>query len=287
MGKGYGKMLLRFLSGIIGIPLMILLVFTGDGTLFVLGIGLISVLGILEFYKGVRTVGADPQVWVGLASAFLFLFSARQEFRSQGFSLPGVLTAFVIATLSLELVRPNRAPVKNLGATFLGVIYVAWLLSYLIAINSIKGSMALHMGTFTHDVRMGAWLVLYVTFVVWASDTSAYLVGRKWGKRKFAPKLSPGKSWEGFIAGIGASVIMSFLMSRPLHISCVNSLMLGLGIGIAGVIGDLAESAMKRDIGVKDFGTILPGHGGVLDRFDGLLFAAPLFYYYVKLFLRY
>jgi phosphatidate cytidylyltransferase len=278
-------MLMRFISGLIGIPLLILLVYTGEGIPFVLGVGVISVIALLEFNRGVRRIGADPQDWLGLASVLLFLFSAQHGFKAERFSLSGVLTVFVIAALVVELLRPHRSPIKNLGSTFLGVVYVGWLFSYLIAINSIPGRF--HLAGSTHTVRGGAWLVLYITFVAWASDTGAYLIGRKWGTHKLVPHLSPGKSWEGLIAGIGSAIVMSIIMGKPIGMSWISAIMLGIGIAIAGVVGDLAESAMKRDIGIKDFGSIMPGHGGILDRFDSLLFAAPLFYYYITLFLGY
>lgn len=275
-------MLVRFVSGLIGIPLLIVLVFVSDGSPFILGIAVISIIGLMEFYKGVRKAGADPQEWVGVASAFLFLFAARHQFQEKFFSTPGVLTLFVIITLIIELTRKNRAPIRNLGATLLGAVYVGWLFSYLVAINSVPGQ-ALHMKYIPMPVRLGGWLVLYISFSTWASDTGAFLVGRKWGKRKLAPALSPGKTWEGFFAGMISATVMSVLMSRPMGIPLLHAVVLGLGICIAGVIGDLAESSIKRDIGIKDFGTIMPGHGGILDRFDSLLFAAPLFYYYITL----
>jgi phosphatidate cytidylyltransferase len=275
-------MLLRFLSGVVGIPLLIVLIFTGDGTPFILGIAVMSIIGLLEFYKGVRNTGADPQIWAGVASAFLFLFAARHQFQEHFFSTPGVLTLFVIITLMIELMRKNRAPVKNLGATFLGVIYVGWLFSYLVATNSVPGK-ALHISLIPMPLRYGAWLVLYICFSTWAADTAAFFVGRKWGTHKLAPTLSPGKSWEGFYGGLVGSTVMSVLMSRPLGIPLREAVVLGVGICIAGVVGDLAESSIKRDIGVKDFGSMMPGHGGILDRFDSLLFAAPLFYYYITL----
>lgn len=277
-------MLLRFLSGIIGIPLLILLVFTVDGIPFTLGIAVISVIGLYEFYQGVRKTGADPQEWVGLASGFLFLFSAMQRFHSVRFSLPGVLTLLVIATLIIELFRKNRAPIKNLGATLLGAVYVGWLFSYLVAINSINGIISPFGPHFT--LRMGGWLVLYVTFTVWAADTGAYLVGGKWGRHRLTPTLSPGKSWEGLAAGLASSMAMSVIMCQAVGIPIIHALVLGFALCAAGLVGDLAESSLKRDIGIKDFGSFLPGHGGVLDRFDGLLFAAPLFYYYVTLVLH-
>jgi len=278
-------MLLRFASGIIGIPLLIVLVFVREGIPFILGVGLISIIGLYEFYRGIRKTGAEPQEWVGLASAFLFLFSARHQFQTERFSLPGVLTLFVIATLTIELLRPNRAPIKNLGSTFLGAVYVGWLFSYLVAIRSIGGDF--HVRGVPWPISNGAWLVLFVVFAAWAADTGAYLVGRKWGRRRLAPVLSPGKSWEGMLAGFASSIVMSLIMGEVMGMQWTSSVILGLGIGIASLIGDLAESAIKRDIGIKDFGSILPGHGGILDRFDGLLFAAPMFYYYVTLVLGY
>jgi phosphatidate cytidylyltransferase len=286
-------MLLRFLSGIIGIPLLIILVFVQEGTPYVLGIGIISIIGLYEFYKGVRHTGAEPQEWVGFTSALLFLFAAINKFDAKGFSIPGVITLFVIATLVIEMMRENRAPIKNLGSTFLGAIYVGWLFSYLVALRSLKGDPMLfpdayfHLRGFPLPIPVGGWLVLYVAFTGWAADTGAYLVGIKIGKHKLAPHLSPGKSWEGFLAGLASALLMSFLMGNAMGIPLKHTMVLGFAIGVASVVGDLAESSLKRDIGIKDFGSILPGHGGILDRFDGLLFAAPLFYYYVTLILKY
>jgi len=274
-------LLRRFVSGIIGIPLLIILVFVKEGFPFILGVGLISAIGLYEFYRGVRQTGAEPQEWVGLASAMLFLFAARQQFHAERFTLPGVLTIFVIATLTIELLRKNRAPIKNLGSTFLGAVYVGWLFSYLVGIRSIHGSF--HLRGVPWPIPNGAWLVLFVVFAAWAADTGAYLVGRKWGRHRLVPILSPGKSWEGMFAGFASSILMSIIMGRAMGMPWAHTVALGIGIGVASLIGDLAESGIKRDLGIKDFGSILPGHGGILDRFDGLLFAAPLFYYYVTL----
>ncbi len=278
-------MLKRFVSAFIGIPLLVLLVFMERGLPFILAVGLLSLIGLYEFYRGVRKTGAEPQEWVGLASAMLFMFVARYEFNAPRFSLSGVLTIFVLVTLTIELFRPNRAPIKNLGSTFLGAVYVGWLFSYLIATRSIQGQ--LHLYGSARHIPTGAWLVIFVVFASWATDTGAYLVGRKWGKHRMAPMLSPGKTWEGFFAGLASSMAMSLLLGGSMGMPIVHTLVLGLLITVASVIGDLAESSIKRDIGIKDFGSILPGHGGILDRFDGLLFAAPIFFYYVTLVLKY
>ena len=272
------------MSGLIGIPLLLILVFVKEGFPFIIAVGLMSLIALNEFYRGIRRTGADPQEWVGLCSAVLFLYAACHEFK-EWFRLPAVLSLFVVATLSYEMVRKNRNPIKNIGSTFLGVVYVGWLFSYLVALRSIQG--VVHPDGIHWTVSTGAWMVLYVVFVAWAADSGAYFVGRKFGKHKLTPVLSPNKSWEGAIAGLVSAVVMSGLMGHTIGISWINIVIIGIGICIVSIIGDLAESSIKRDIGIKDFGGILPGHGGILDRFDGLLFAAPLFYYYIKLFLGY
>ena len=276
-------MIARIISGLVGIPLLVLLVFTEQGLPFILGVGVISIIGLLEFYDGIEKTGARPQIWLGLTCAFLFLFAARQGLKSLEFELPAVITLLVIVSLTVELVRPNRAPIKNLGATFLGAVYVGWLFSYLVALRSLSGEV--HVSLVNRVLPLGAWLVLYVVFTAWAADTGGFFIGRKFGRHKLAPVLSPQKSWEGLIAAVVASSLMSALMGGLIGWPWWRTIPVGIGIALVSVVGDLAESAMKRDIGIKDFGTVLPGHGGILDRFDGLLFAAPLFYYYVIAFL--
>lgn len=278
-------MLMRFVSGMIGIPLLIVLVFVEEGLPFVLGVGLISVMGLYEFYHGVRKTGAEPQEWVGLACALLFLLAARNRFDAAGFSMPGVLTLFVVGALVIELLRKNRAPIRNLGGTFLGAVYVGWLFSYLVAIRSIDSQF--HISGIPWAISNGAWFVLFVVFAAWAADTGAYLIGRKWGRHRLAPALSPGKSWEGLVAGIVSSIAVTIAMAQAMGMPYLHGAALGLAIAVASLVGDLAESSLKRDIGIKDFGSVLPGHGGILDRFDGLLFAAPLFYYLVTFLLGY
>lgn len=283
-GTGIGDMLLRIVSGVIGIPLLVLLVFIKQGLPFILGVGLISVIGLNEFYRGVRKTGARPQEWLGLASALLFLFAARQGFKSVGFELPAVLTLLVLASLTVELIRRDRAPIRNLGATLLGAVYVGWLFSYLVALRSVPGHTP--VAGLGRELPLGAWLVLYIIFTAWAADTGSYFIGRRFGRHKLTPVLSPGKSWEGLLAGIAASIAMSAVMGGLIGIPWGRVFIIGIGVALVNLVGDLAESSMKRDIGIKDFGSLLPGHGGILDRFDGLLFAAPLFYYYVAIILR-
>lgn len=277
--------LVRFAAACVGIPLLIVLLLVRDGFPFVIALSLVSMIGLREFYQGIRKTGASPQDWVGMASSLLFVFAARNEYHTERFGLSGILTIFVIVSLSFELLRKDRDPVKNLGSTFLGAIYVGWLFSYLVAIRSLQGTF--HFNRLSFVIPSGAWLVLFVVFAAWAADTGSYLVGGKWGTHKMTPTISPGKTWEGCFAGIASSVIVALVMGCAMHMSWQHSLIAGFGISIASVIGDLAESSIKRSIGIKDFGSLLLAHGGILDRFDGLLFAAPLFYYYLKIFVGY
>jgi len=129
--------------------------------------------------------------------------------------------------------------------------------------------------------EFGLWAIVAVMFTVFVGDTFAYLVGRAVGRHRMAPAISPGKSWEGFAAGTIAAVIVPFLLlyrDRDEFLSVGELLALGVAVAVAGVLGDLFESAVKRDLGVKDSGRILGGHGGMLDRLDALLFAGPVAY---------
>jgi phosphatidate cytidylyltransferase len=278
-------LLMRFVSGFIGIPLLIVLVFTKNGLPFILAVGVLSLIGLYEFYTSARKVGIKPQEWAGVVSVLLFILTATNKLNIESFVLKGISTLFIIATLTFELLRKDRAPIKNLGATYLSVVYVGWLFSYLVAIRGINGTF--HINAIPQGIPTGAWLVLFVIFAAWAADTGAYLVGRKWGNHKLAPNLSPGKTWEGMWAGLASSVLISILMGAGLDIPLIHRFILGMAIGISSLVGDLVESSVKREVGIKDFGSILPGHGGILDRFDGLFFAAPMFYYYTTLILKF
>jgi phosphatidate cytidylyltransferase len=176
------------------------------------------------------------------------------------------------------VVRRETEPLVNTGVTLLGVFYAGWLMSYLIQLRSFPGFISPSPFPST---PFGAWVVLYVMAMTWTTDAGAYFVGRRFGKHKLAPSLSPNKTIEGSIGGIFFAVLMGLAWGRWINIPIVHCVVLGILCGVLGQIGDLCESAMKRDVGIKDFGGIMPGHGGVLDRFDSLLFTAPVCYYYL------
>ena len=125
--------------------------------------------------------------------------------------------------------------------------------------------------------------MLYISVCVWSCDTFAFLIGRKFGTRKLAPRLSPNKTVEGSMGGMIGAMLTGMAFGHWIHVPLLHGLIVGAIAGVFGQLGDLLESAMKREVNVKDFGDIMPGHGGVLDRFDSLIFAAPLAYLYLRL----
>lgn len=171
-----------------------------------------------------------------------------------------------------------------------GFVYIGLLMSSLVWMRGLTLHFAntsdlvsypwLYVSPF-EPVEVGAWLMLFVAVCVWATDTGAYLFGKRFGRRKLAPTLSPGKTVEGSLGGVALALLTSALFGAWIHLPLGHSLVIGAIAGIMGQWGDLFESALKRELGVKDFGNIMPGHGGALDRFDSLLFVTPLAFCYL------
>ncbi len=276
-------MLARVLTGVVGLPLAIFLIFYPGGLPFAVAIGIVSILGALEFYGGVRKNGARPVEWAGLIAVALFVVAARTYERSTiGAIFPAVLTLLLILSFCHELLRKNRAPLINVGTTVFGAIYVGWMISQLVALRGIEGR---DISVLSFSASAGAWLVMLTFFGTWACDTGAYFIGRAYGRTKLAPKLSPNKTIEGSIGGLACSIILTVVIGTIINLPPQHSLALGALFGILTQLGDLSESAIKRELGIKDFGAIVPGHGGILDRFDSILFTGPVAYYYALLFL--
>ncbi len=159
-----------------------------------------------------------------------------------------------------------------------GLGYIGMLFGSFVAVRALSGSVTVSgLGV----QERGAWLMLHVAVCVWATDTFAYLVGKAIGKHKLAPSLSPGKTREGSLGGLLGAIVAGMTFSAWIHQPLILGIALGVLAGTIGQIGDLFESALKRERGIKDFGSLLPGHGGVLDRFDSLLFVTPFAYWVV------
>ena len=275
-------MLTRVLTALVGIPLAVVLIFRDDPMPFAVAIGLVSALGALEFYGNVRKAGVRPVEWAGVAAVVLLAVSARSYDRSSiGSLFPAVLTLLLILSFFVELIRKERAPIVNIGATIFGAIYVGWLISHIVALRQI--SRPIQIGSY--ETQVGAVMVMLTFLCTWASDTGAYFIGRTYGKKKLTPKLSPNKTIEGSVAGFVCSILIAVIAGTIIKLPPQHSLALGAIFGLLTQLGDLSESAIKRELGIKDFGTIVPGHGGILDRFDSLLFTGPAAFYYAVLFL--
>ena len=303
----------RVLVALVGIPLILLLV-TAGGFYFFGFVAVVSALALHEFYGLARKRGAFPQVVLGLLVGFLvnavFLharFSALilGALQSGGVAppWPGMTQVFLILLLlavplmlAVELFRNRGSALFNVATTLLGIGYVSLFFGSLVGLRELfvpaDFPVYLHFQVPGPSVpeevtatiyRWGGLTVISIFASIWCCDSAAYFAGRALGRHKLFPRVSPHKTWEGAIAGV-VFAVAAFLAARALvlpYLSAGSAAVCGLIVGIFGQIGDLAESLMKRDAGVKDSSSIIPGHGGVLDRFDSLMFVSPLIYFYL------
>jgi len=263
-------LLKRLLVAFVFIPVFIFLIFKGGYFFLALVCAVIGV-GLFEFYQGAAKSQKDPPLKnsVILRNILLGLcIPVAVYFKGEGI-LPFVITLIIFIIFFSELLRFNPphselSVVLSLG----GILYISYLFSYIIIIREIP--------------QMGERLVITVLFATWMGDTGAFTVGSIFGKHKFFPVYSSQKSIEGFIGAIFFSLIAMFISTLWVHFPILHVIVLGIIAGVGGEMGDFFESMLKRGLGIKDFGRILPGHGGVLDRFDSLFFTVPCFFYYIK-----
>lgn len=285
----------RILTSLVGVPLILVLLFWPGGLPWFCFVAAVMAMAIYEFTKALWAKGIYVH-WIALAvaGATTLFCGAPRPGESFGaldsqtlhriHNWVSIETAAVLIMLLLagDLIWNRRAPLKNLGATFVGMVWITFAMPFLVQIRGVGVLMETRGGQPFFEMPFGipirAWLVLSVLLVIWAGDSGAYFVGRAIGKHKMAPAISPNKTWEGAIGGLAASWLVGHWMVNHVGLYTGLALVFGLIVGAAGQIGDLFESAIKREIGIKDFGNLLPGHGGVLDRFDSLLFAAPVAY---------
>ncbi len=229
--------------------------------------------GLWEFYALSRRCGAEPQRMLGFSIALaVFLAGIAAVTPEMGEAGRWVVMAkifsqyFLLLALPLllivELFRFRERPILNIGATLLGVVYVALPLAMILYIPRAFGG-------------WNPWMVLFFIFTIWANDVFAYLVGMAIGRHRLCERISPKKSWEGFFGGVAGAVAMGYAASVVLDHPATLWCGLAFVASITGVLGDLVESMFKRRADVKDSGNLIPGHGGVLDRFDALLLATP------------
>ena len=251
----------RFRTGFVYIVVSVVCVLASEWTTLAL---LVAMAGITagEFYYMLRQDAKLPNEMLGIIAAMLYPVSVFF------LGLNGALYVSLALLLALIVwyVFWMRARVPDVGVSFFGAAYCGMLLSGIIVVREAL------------PAPWGGVLVLGILLSVWANDSFAYLVGSKFGKHKLAPRTSPKKSWEGFFAGLAGSAVFWCLMTLVpgVTMSIPQAILFGLASGLMGVLGDLAESRIKRNSGFKDSGTIMPGHGGLLDRCDSLFLVAVI-----------
>lgn len=259
----------RVLSGLVLIPAVLGIVQYGSPLLFLALVIVAVVVGWTEYCKLIRHIGIHINIVVGGLLCLLLVFCFyRNDFYLVW--LAACLMSLFVAWYASG--SPLEDALNQVSYSFLGVVYVSGLMSYFILLRGMEN---------------GNHILFYLFMVIWSGDIAAYYVGKNIGKKPLAPKISPGKTIEGSGAGLVGSmaggVAAKYLFFQVLPLS--HCLIMALLCGTMGQIGDLAESLFKRRAGVKDSGSLIPGHGGVLDRLDSLMFAGPVYYIYHTLFL--
>ncbi|GAC1353654.1 MAG: phosphatidate cytidylyltransferase [Herpetosiphon sp.] len=255
----------RLASSAVLLPILGVVVWLGGWWVY-LTVLCVVLLAVHELFALLRTGGYRPRS-VGYIVASAAVLAAVTAALGRGDVLAPILTACVLVSIAFELSQHDgKTALPNWGVTLAGALYVAWLLAHFILLRGLP---------------QGAQWVIWVLFLNIASDTGAYLIGGRWGRRRLAPSISPGKSWEGAIGGLAAAMAAAavgvLLFGLPLSLP-VAALLGAVGSAV-GQVGDLSESLIKRRVGAKDSGHIIPGHGGILDRIDSLLFSGPVLYY--------
>ena len=253
----------RVLVTVVGVPVVLYLVYLGEWWMFGLA-AFAAIVALHELYVMAR--GLRPLVLAGYAGALATLLGAHLG--GAEWMVGGFMLTLVLAFLLYGIAETRQTATVTMGSTILGTAWIALGLGHLLLLRDLP--------------EHGRLAVFTVLLAVFADDTAAYLVGRLVGRHKLAPALSPGKTWEGFVAGTAAAVAVAFFaLYEQDFLTIPESIGLGLAIALAGAAGDLFESALKRDLEVKDSGQLLGGHGGMLDRIDSLLFAAVAAFYVV------
>jgi len=257
----------RLLAILVGVPCLYVITERG-GLFFLLLVNLIIVLGLSEFFQIMEAKGYRPSRWLGYSAALLVSWHAYFG----GPTLTLVITGILLLIMIREVFRPQvTRALTNMSVTVLGIMYVGWLLSHFVMLRELEPT-------------LGARLVYFGALVIWACDTMAYVVGILFGRRKLVPHISPAKTWAGALGGVLGGALAGWLCCITFlgTITPLAGALLGLACAILGQFGDLVESLLKRDAGIKDSAQLIPGHGGILDRVDSLLFTIPVVFYWFR-----
>lgn len=289
----------RVLTAVAFLPVFFFVTFYKNNFFFSMTVALASLIGLYEFFSMVEKKNIPPLKILGYVLGVLLIggiyysaggwdgfLSGRETWRSAG--IAAVTTLIIVSSLIAEMLRRKNLTITSVGTTIFGVMYVSWLMGHLILLVSVP---------------YGKVYTFVLFFSIWVGDGAAYIVGRKMGKRKLIPRISPNKTVEGAVAGLATTLLAVVALKavefrEPLSyyiringsqldfkellpgFSYLDAIILGFLISVFGQVGDLSESLIKRDAGVKDSGGMFPGHGGALDVIDSLIFTGPVMYYY-------
>ena len=284
----------RVIVAVIAAPIALWIVLVGGAPLAAL-LAIVSAIGAWEFFRIARGAGARPLDDVGIALAgilplvvhahYLGVFTARPAFAA--------VVVLIVMAATIWLRGVDGAPLVAAATTIFGVVYTAGMLAFGYALRyhdivsgyDSVGAKHLLLGPLSVPIPPGGALLMFPLLVTWASDIGAYAVGRTVGGRKLIPSVSPGKTMSGAVGGLLASMLVAWAYGRGVLVPVAHlgfspwgALTFGFLISVAAQVGDLFESLLKRDAGVKDSSRIIPGHGGILDRFDSLIFVLPVAY---------
>ena len=259
----------RILTAAVLVPLVVVVVLWAPMWLFALLIVVVALLGLREFYDLAEAQGCSPYRWIGFVAAAAIVLWSELPWVTAVPLATTVLLACVLAILARALGQPEHMhqSIANAGATLLGALYLGLLMG-------ATGAIRWH----------GVTWFFFLLAVVWLGDTAALYVGKSLGRTAMAPRISPHKTWEGAVASLVVAALVGAGLGQWTGGERWELALLAVGMNIAAQTGDLVESLLKRGAQVKDSGALLPGHGGMLDRIDAMLFAAPILWYYLVFF---
>lgn len=258
----------RLLSGILLVAVALLTIMSGGYVLFFTLLG-VSVIGMQELYKAMKVRGDGFNILeiTGYLGAVIYYMAAMLDFERYG--MMALLAAFVLLMFVYVFTYPQYQAGQVMAA-FFGVVYVACMLSFIYLTRNLP------------DGKFIVWLIFLCS---WGCDTCAYCVGMLIGKHKMAPVLSPKKSVEGAVGGVAGAALLGVAYGAATHGPILEYAVICAIGALISMVGDLAASAIKRNQGIKDYGKLIPGHGGILDRFDSVIFTAPIIYFLAKILL--
>ncbi len=266
----------RIIVAVFAIPVIISAAYFGGIYFFIFTL-FISLAAYHEFTILAKGKGANANLWLGLFGTAIIIINQYKFF----IDFTSIILLLIFLLSLIELFRNKGSAILNLGSTLLGIFYTGLFSMSLLAIREFYPNVG-------ELYSRGGYLIISILASIWICDSAAYYGGTALGKHKLFPRVSPNKSWEGAVFGFIFSIVAMILAKIIIlnFLSWSSIIVLGIIIGIFGQIGDLIESLFKRDVGVKDSSAIIPGHGGIFDRFDSLLYTAPVILLYLKYFER-